>query len=82
MPTSADRLRDTAEAADYMGVTPRLIRLMRARRELPVVRIGGRLIRYSTADLDAYIAAKREPARRGPLAAQREPAVRGPLGGE
>jgi excisionase family DNA binding protein len=63
-----DRLLDSEQAADFLGVSERLLREMRARRELPCVRVGGRLVRYLESDLIAYVAVQREPARRGPLA--------------
>jgi excisionase family DNA binding protein len=55
------------EAAEYLQITERLLRELVARREMPCVRVGGRLLRFRKADLDAYIAARVIPARRGPL---------------
>lgn len=44
------------EAADYLGVTDRTVRNYIARGTLPARRIkGSRLIRISTADLDALL---------------------------
>ncbi len=45
-----------AQAAEYIGVTERTIRAYIARGTLPARRIkGSRLIRISTADLDAML---------------------------
>lgn len=41
-----------AEAAEYLGVTDRTIRLYIAQGQLPAYRINRRLIRISQADLD------------------------------
>jgi excisionase family DNA binding protein len=62
----ATKLQDVSLAALWLGCTPRFVRELVARRELPVVRIG-RLVRFQPADLDAYIKACRQPAVRGPL---------------
>ncbi|MGH3261915.1 MAG: helix-turn-helix domain-containing protein [Trebonia sp.] len=55
------------QVADQLGTTPRHIRELRARRELPAVMVG-RLVRFDPADIAAYVAAHRSPALRGPLA--------------
>jgi excisionase family DNA binding protein len=47
-------LLDVAGAARYLSLSPRMIRELRHRRELPVVKMG-RLIRFRPADLDNYI---------------------------
>lgn len=60
-------LLDAPEAARYLHCTPRGVRELWARRELPAVRVG-RLVRFLKSDLDAYVAARRVPAVRGPLA--------------
>lgn len=56
------------QAAEYLATTPRHVRELRLRRELPVIHVGSRLIRFDLNDLNAYRQAQREPARRGPLA--------------
>ena len=61
------RLLDTAATAQYLGVTERWVRSAWATRQLPAVRLG-RLIRFRVDDLDAFVAAGRVPAVRGPLA--------------
>lgn len=66
MPT--ERLLDAAAAAEMLGISERQMRELRARREMPVVRVGRRLIRYRVSDLIRYIEAHYEPALRGPLA--------------
>jgi excisionase family DNA binding protein len=65
---NCDLLLDIRGTAVYLGTTERHVRELRARRELPVVKIGSRLVRFKREDLDRYVAARREPARRGPIA--------------
>jgi len=67
-PSGLSPLLTGRDAAEHLQITERLLREMVARRELPCVRVGGRLLRYRRSDLDAYITAKMIPARRGPLA--------------
>jgi excisionase family DNA binding protein len=63
---SVNALLDVNQAGEHLGCTPRMVRELRARRELPCVLIG-RLVRFRLADLDAYIEARFQPAVRGPL---------------
>lgn len=63
---AVDELLDVCQVAVVLHCSTRNVRELVATRQLPVVRIG-RLIRFRTADLDAYIAACRQPAERGPL---------------
>jgi excisionase family DNA binding protein len=61
----ADGLVTTAEAARVLRVHPWTVRAAIERGELPHVRIG-RCLRIKTADLDAFVAARREGGwRRG-----------------
>jgi excisionase family DNA binding protein len=53
-------------ARPALGSAVRFVRELVARRELPIVRIG-RLVRFQTEDIDAYVEACRQPASRGPL---------------
>ena len=53
-----------AQAAEYLGITPRYLRRLRERGEMPVLRFGPKTLRYSPADLDAWAASKREDVRR------------------
>lgn len=50
------------EAAARTGTTPRLIRRLVERRELPSVKVG-RYVRIAPRDLESYIAAQTRPAR-------------------
>jgi excisionase family DNA binding protein len=60
---AGEPLRDWEGAANYLNVTPRLIRELWARRELGGVKVG-RHVRFRVADLDAYIENHRvEPQR-------------------
>jgi excisionase family DNA binding protein len=68
--TPMSRLVDTDGAAQLLGTSPRHIRELRARRELPAVLIG-RLVRYREEDLKSYIEARLQPAWRGPLATRK-----------
>ena len=63
---SVDALLDVHQAGEQLHCTSRMVRELVSRRELPVVRIG-RLVRIAQDDLDAYKAACRRPASRGPL---------------
>lgn len=64
------RLLDVPGAADYLGVSVRVIRDLRHQRLLPCVKVGHRVF-FRPDDLDAYVAAQLEPAIRGPLASAR-----------
>ncbi|MHB8246847.1 MAG: helix-turn-helix domain-containing protein [Acidimicrobiales bacterium] len=66
--SAGDALVDAATAVRLLGVKERTVRELRARRELPVVRAGQRLIRHRLSDLFAYADVHTEPALRGPLA--------------
>jgi excisionase family DNA binding protein len=66
-PSHRDRvhegLMDYAEAARYLSTTPRHIRELWAKRYLSAIKVG-RHVRFSRADLDAFIAARRVEAAR------------------
>lgn len=47
---------DIAEAAEYLGTSPRHIRRLVTERKITFVKIGGK-VRFKKADLDAYIEA-------------------------
>ena len=55
-------LCDYAAAAARLSTTERHIRELRARREIPFVKIGGS-VRFKVADLDAYVEARTVPAQ-------------------
>jgi excisionase family DNA binding protein len=57
-------LLDVKAAAARLGTTERHIRELVYRRAVPYVKVG-RLVRFDPADLDAWIAANRQPARMG-----------------
>lgn len=48
------RLITAEEAAERLAVSPRHVRQLIARRELPVVRVGG-AVRVWSSDIDTYI---------------------------
>jgi excisionase family DNA binding protein len=56
-------LMDYADAARYLCTTPRHIRELWAKRHLAAVKVG-RHVRFSRADLDAFITARRVDAYR------------------
>ncbi|MEQ0776194.1 helix-turn-helix domain-containing protein [Paraburkholderia tropica] len=57
--TTPPALLTTAEAAEYIGSTPKTLEIWRSTRRfaLPYVKIG-RNVRYRRADLDAWIASR------------------------
>jgi excisionase family DNA binding protein len=56
----APTLLTVGEAAQRLGTSDRFVRRLRAERRLPFVKIGKHL-RIDSADLEAYIAACRQP---------------------
>jgi excisionase family DNA binding protein len=52
---------DYEAAAAYLSTTPRHVRQLWQRREIAAVKVG-RLVRFTTEDLDAYVRAQRQPA--------------------
>ncbi len=65
-PGPARHLVGWAEAAEILGVTPRLVRHLWFTRQLPGVKIG-RCVRFDPEGLWAYVEANRVSALRGPL---------------
>jgi Helix-turn-helix domain len=49
------RFLSSAGAADYLGITLRELKGLRARKALPFYRIGHRTVTYSPRDLDAFL---------------------------
>lgn len=49
-----------AEAAALLGVGPHVLRDERLRGRIGCSRIAGRRVRYTPADLDAYLASRRD----------------------
>lgn len=56
-------MRDWDKAAEYLAVTPRMVRELWARHDLSGIRVG-RHIRFSQSDLDAFIEGHRRDAVR------------------
>jgi excisionase family DNA binding protein len=56
-------LLDYQAAAHYLCTTPRHVRELWARRELAAIKVG-RSVRFTKADLDAFVAANRVHAVR------------------
>jgi excisionase family DNA binding protein len=52
-----DSLHDYVGAAAFLNTTPRHVRALQERREIPFVKIG-RLVRFRSSDLDAYVAGR------------------------
>lgn len=55
---------DIMEAAAFLGVSHHSLRRYVALREIPFVRVGKRLIRFRSKDLEDYLARQTVPARR------------------
>ncbi|MHB1772283.1 MAG: helix-turn-helix domain-containing protein [Acidimicrobiales bacterium] len=70
--TSASVLLPVPEAARLLRVSPRYLRTLVSRGDLPVVRLGRRVL-IARSDLDALVAANRAPAVTAP---RRRPAIR------
>lgn len=58
---SSGRLLTIEEAAERLGVTPRMIRRLTTSRRLPFVKVG-RLVRFREADLVEFVEAWTVPA--------------------
>lgn len=58
---SGGRLLTIEEAAERLGVTPRMIRRLTTTRRLPFVKVG-RLVRFREADLAEFVEACTVPA--------------------
>ena len=59
-PVANDRLLSTDEAAELLGMTPRFLEVRRHRGGgPPYIRISGTRVKYSLADLHAWIAERR-----------------------
>ena len=46
---------DHLQAASYLHITERTLRLWRSRRALPHLKITSRIVRYRRADLDSWL---------------------------
>lgn len=44
-----------ADAAAYLGIKVGTLRSMVARKQVPHIRLGGKLVRFDVAELDAWI---------------------------
>ena len=53
-----DELLTYKAAAAWLGLKPGTIYSMVSRREIPHVRLGKRLVRFSRAELDAWLRAR------------------------
>ena len=63
--TAQPALLNIAAAADYLDISVRQMRDLRARRDVTTVLVG-RLVRFRPADLDDYIERNVQPARPRP----------------
>jgi hypothetical protein len=58
-PAATGDILDDTLAAAYLLTKPRTLRLWRATRGLPFVRITSKVIRYRRSDLDEWLARRR-----------------------
>jgi len=61
---------NTAQAAHYLGLSERTLRIMRGRGDGPPFRKHGRLFRYHIAELDAWSLAHRQDRKAAETAAR------------
>ena len=54
-------LVDINRAAEHLSTSPRHLRRLVAERRIPFVRLGGRKVRFDTAELDRWVDAQRVP---------------------
>lgn len=52
-------LLDVNELADYLSLTPRAVRYMVDRRQIPFIRLGSKRLRFDLAEIDAWLADQR-----------------------
>jgi excisionase family DNA binding protein len=57
------RLLTGYEVAELLGISWRLFKRLRAEGALPAIRVGERSYRYDPADVEAFIASRREGRR-------------------
>ncbi len=57
------RLLASAEAAHYLSITERHVRLLWTERRLPAIKVG-RLLRFDRGDLDSFVERQRVDAVR------------------
>jgi predicted DNA-binding transcriptional regulator AlpA len=55
-------MMDDAETCAMLAITPIMLKELRARREIPFVKLGHRTVRYLHSDVEAYLLRKRSPA--------------------
>ena len=73
MPTTPrESMKDVVEAAAYLGIAPDTLRGWRRLGRIAFYKIGSRVL-FSQADLDAYLAGCRVPARQDELVTAGEP---------
>jgi excisionase family DNA binding protein len=72
-------LLDVNQTAEALGTSVRHVRELIYRKELPYYKVGA-LVRVDEDDLQAWLLAKRQPARTGPLR-QGGPLGLAPFGG-
>lgn len=58
-------LMDDRQAALYLNVLPRTVRLWRSHQGLPFLRITGKTVRIRTTDLQQWLARHRVATNRG-----------------
>ncbi|HEV2360506.1 MAG TPA: helix-turn-helix domain-containing protein [Acidimicrobiales bacterium] len=58
-------LVDIGEAADRLGCSERYLRRLIQERRIPFVKLGGSKVRFSVAELEAWVETQRVSARAG-----------------
>jgi len=57
-----ERIWNFDEAAQYLACSPRTLRKWCSRRQIPHIKMGSRLVRFSKADLDKWLTSSRVEA--------------------
>ena len=62
-PTSAAKLLNVQEAAEYLGLAPGTVYHMISEERMPVTRLSKRCVRFRLDDLDKWLEERTAPAR-------------------
>ena len=49
----------TISRSQFLGISPRLLDLMKSRGDIPFIRVSRRKVMFSRSDLDAFMSARR-----------------------
>lgn len=75
---TADDLVRVDRAAQRIGSTPGTVRSLVSRGQIPHIRLGKRMVRFSLRDLDAWIAQRRQPVGAASMTARADDVARRP----